>query len=91
MLSEENLLAVSNYFTECSYGQFALEAVITPVLMMSKPATNYAGPNVFALFVEAHNAARAAGFPAEKCQEALSMRSCRWPSFCGTARASSSR
>ena len=61
-----SMLSVSNYFYECSHGQFQLEAVITPVLVMSMPATNYATTNLSRLFfVEVHEAARAAGFPAE--------------------------
>jgi hypothetical protein len=59
------MLSLSNYFNECSHGQFQFEAVITPVLLMSQTTTNYVAPNVAALFVEAHEAARALGFPAE--------------------------
>ena len=60
-----SMLSASNYFNECSHGQFQFEAVITPVLLMSKTTTNYAAPNLFSLFVEAHEAARATGFAAE--------------------------
>lgn len=60
-----SMLSLSNYFFECSHGQFQFEAVITPVLLMSKPTTNYVAPNIATLFVEAHEAARAAGFAAE--------------------------
>lgn len=61
-----SMLSVSNYFYECSHGQFQLEAVITPVLVMSMASTNYATTNLSRLFfVEAHEAARAAGFQAE--------------------------
>jgi hypothetical protein len=60
-----SMLSVSNYFNECSHGQLQLDAGVTPVLMMSQPTAYYAAPNVAALFVEAHEAARAAGFAAE--------------------------
>ncbi len=40
-----SMLSLSNSFTECPLGPFWFEAVITPVLMRSQPATHYAAMN----------------------------------------------